>query len=102
YDLNGRIAGVHLAQFIDTNVPPVAMSARFTINGSGTAPSAINARFTLFGRFSEWRTTPGDTIHARGSIANGTVTVDTAIVRLATFGANAGGRWRFVAPIEGA
>ncbi|HEY0304879.1 MAG TPA: translocation/assembly module TamB domain-containing protein [Longimicrobiales bacterium] len=102
YDLTGRLLAVNLNELIEPNVPPVFVSARFTLNGRGSSTETMQARVDLHGRFTGWRAAPQDSIHAAFGIRNGTVTIDTAIVRLASMNARASGSWRFLAPSSGA
>jgi autotransporter translocation and assembly factor TamB len=101
YDITGRLVGVHLDQLLAASVPPVTLNARYTLNGSGTDPALMNARFGVFGRFTGWQTTPEDTLVMNGSIGGGTLALDTASIRLATLTLNAGGHWHYQAPATG-
>lgn len=102
YDLTGRLLAVNLNELIEPNVPPVFVSARFTLNGRGAQAETMQARVDLHGRFTGWRAAPQDSIHAAFSVRAGTVTIDTALVRLASMNARATGSWRFLAPSSGA
>jgi translocation and assembly module TamB len=102
YDLTGRLLAVNLNELIEPNVPPVFISARFTLNGRGSSAETMQARVDLHGRFTGWRAGPQDSLHAAFAIQNGTVTVDTALARLASMNARASGAWRFRAPASGA
>jgi hypothetical protein len=102
YDLTGRLLAVNLDQLLAPEVPPVFVSATFTANGRGSKPETLQARVHLDGRFTGWRSGPRDSIHADLRIANGTVTIDTAALKLASMTAEARGSWRFVEPTSGA
>lgn len=101
YDLTGRLIAINIQQLVEPEVPPVFMTARFSVNGAGTDPNTLAARLYLDGRFGGWRTGPHDTIHVAARIENGAVRVDSAGMLLATMSANAAGNWRFVAPAAG-
>lgn len=102
YDLTGRLLAVNLNELIEPEVPPVFVSANFTVNGRGKSPETMVARIHLDGRFTGWRAGPGDSIHADVGLRGGTVTIDTAAIKLASMTAQARGSWRFVAPASGA
>jgi hypothetical protein len=102
YDLTGRLLAVNLNELIEPNVPPVFVSARFTLNGRGKTAETMQARVDLHGRFTGWRAGPQDSVHAAFAIRSGTVTIDTAIVHLASMNARASGSWRFLSPSSGA
>jgi hypothetical protein len=102
YDLTGRLLAVNLNELLEPEVPPVFVSANFTVNGRGSSAETMQARVHLDGRFTGWRASPRDSIHADLAISNGTVTIDTAAIKLATMTGQARGSWRFVAPASGA
>ncbi|HUP87997.1 MAG TPA: translocation/assembly module TamB domain-containing protein, partial [Longimicrobiales bacterium] len=102
YDLNGRLIAVNLEQIFEPEVPPVTLTARFSAVGSGFDPKIANARIDVEGRFTGWRTQEHDTLHLAARIANGTLTVDTAAMRLASMSGTAAGNWKFVTPASGA
>lgn len=93
YDLTGTIAGVRLAALIDRPVPPVALTARYSVNGAGTGLESANARFSIFGRFTGWRTDPQDTLIFRGALRNGLLAVDTLNASIGSASATAAGTW---------
>jgi autotransporter translocation and assembly factor TamB len=101
YDLTGRLIAVSVEQLLEPAVPPVFVTARFSLAGSGTDPNTANARVHIEGRFTGWRAGPNDTIHIAARLQNGTVQVDTAALRLASMTAAANGSWRFAAPATG-
>lgn len=101
YDLEGRLLAVNLQPLIQFDVPPVAVTAHFSAIGAGFNPDIANARLHIEGRFTGWRTSAHDTIHVAARLNNGTLTVDSAAVKLATLSANATGNWHFVAPASG-
>lgn len=98
YDLEGRLIGVALEELFAVEVPPVSVTARFSLAGRGFEPAAATARLTLAGRFTDWRAGPADTIALRAAVDAGTLRLDTAALRLATLELGAAGRWRFVEP----
>ncbi len=102
YDLTGRMLAVNLNELLEPEVPPVFVSANFTINGRGSSAETMQARVHLDGRFTGWRSGPNDSIHADLDIRSGTVTIDTASIKLATMTGEARGSWRFVSPSSGA
>jgi hypothetical protein len=102
YDLTGRLLAVNLNELLEPDVPPVFVSANFTVNGRGSSAETMQARVHLDGRFTGWRASPRDSIHADLDIRNGTITIDTAAVKLATMTGQARGSWHFIAPASGA
>lgn len=102
YDLSGRLLGVDLEAVLAPAVPPVALTARFAVAGTGFDPATMNANITAAGRFTGWRTTESDTLHAVASISGGTLGVDTLIATVATAQLKAAGDWRFLEPQSGA
>jgi hypothetical protein len=56
----------------------------------------MDARVHLQGRFTGWRSTPRDSIHADLVFRSGMVTIDTAAVKLASMTASARGSWQFI------
>jgi hypothetical protein len=102
YDLTGRLLAVNLNELIEPEVPPVFVSATFSANGRGKTAETMQARIHLDGRFTGWRAGPRDSIHLDLGVRNGTITIDTAAVKLATMTGDARGSWRFVAPASGA
>jgi hypothetical protein len=102
YNIDGRLIGINLQEILAPDAPPVFVTTRFTVDGSGTDPKTLSARVHVDGRFTGWRTGPQDTIHVAARVQNGVVTVDSAALRLATMTASANGEWRFVAPASGA
>jgi hypothetical protein len=102
YDLSGRIIGVGLQDVLAPDVPPAALTARFSVAGSGFDPAVMNADIRLAGRFTGWQTTPDDTIDFVGALRGGTLRVETLRASLATMDLTASGDWRFVEPQSGA
>lgn len=101
YDLRGNLQDVRLPALVEPEVPPVQLDARFTLAGSGTDPASASARLDLAGQFQGWRAGPEDSVRVRAQLRGGTLELDTAKLRLATLTADAGGRWRFLAPASG-
>lgn len=101
YDLSGRLLAVNLQQLLQPEAPPVFLTAHFAINGRGTDPNTAQAYVHLEGRFTGWEASPHDTLHAVARLANGTLTIDSAAVKLATMTASANGNWHFAAPASG-
>ncbi|MGQ0815551.1 MAG: translocation/assembly module TamB domain-containing protein [Gemmatimonadota bacterium] len=102
YDLEGRLIAINLQQLLEPAAPPVFMTTHFSIDGSGVDPNTLRARVHAEGRFTGWRTGPNDSIHLAARVQNGTVSIDSAGLRLATLSANATGQWRFAEPAAGA
>lgn len=102
YDLSGRLIDVNLNALLEPEVPPVSLTAAFTLVGSGTDPETADARITLRGRFTGWQTGPADTVLLRGVFSGGTLRLDAGTFRLATLSVEAEGTWRFVTPVGGA
>ena len=102
YDVTGTVAGIDMQSLLEPNVPPVALTARFAINGSGTDPSSLNAALRVSGRFTGWQATAQDTVDVAATIGAGTARVESLVMRLATASVGASGEWRFVEPSSGA
>lgn len=101
YDLRGRVIGVRLDEILEPEIPPVALVAGFTLVGTGTGFATAHVYFALDGRFTGWEAGPADSVRVRGALAGGTLTLDDAMLRLATLAFGAGGIWRFVEPSRG-
>lgn len=102
YDLNGRVLGVDLHAILEPDVPPVALTAQFSLVGSGFDPATMDADMRVAGRFTGWRSAPGDTVDVVARIRGGTLAVSTLEAVLATATLSAHGDWRFVEPQSGA
>ncbi len=102
YDLSGRLIGVSLPALLEPEVPPVAITARFTLVGQGLDPTTARARLALRGGFTGWEAGPGDTVLVRAAVADGALALDAAALSLATLSFAAEGSWRFLAPARGA
>lgn len=102
YDLTGRLLAINVNELLEPEVPPVFLSANFTLNGRGASAQTMHANMDLHGRFSGWRAGPRDSLHAAFEIRSGQITIDTAVVRLASMTGRASGSWRFLAPASGA
>jgi hypothetical protein len=102
YDLSGRLVGVNVQTLLEPDVPPVALTARFTASGSGFDLATAVARITIDGQFSGWETGPADRVVASFVLRAGEVAVDTLSLQLATLRLDAGGVWRIVDPVGGA
>lgn len=101
YDLSGRLVGVQLPLLLQPDVPPVALTARFSVTGTGTRLRAMDSRLSLVGRFTGWRSGPGDGIRLQAAVDDGRLALDTAAVALASLSLRASGNWRFVSPGAG-
>ncbi|HEX2167944.1 MAG TPA: hypothetical protein VHG09_11990, partial [Longimicrobiales bacterium] len=102
YDLSGRLIGVDIQAVLEPAVPPVSLTATFALVGAGFEPATMNATIGLDGRFTGWEATPDDEVTFAGTIADGTLAVDTLHGSLATASVEASGTWRFVQPQSGA
>lgn len=102
YDLSGRLIGVDLQSVLEPRVPPVSLTAAFTLAGSGFDPATMVATAGLNGRFTGWEAAPRDTIAVVAAIRGGTLSVDRLTGSLASADLEASGTWRFVAPQDGA
>ncbi|HUF49200.1 MAG TPA: translocation/assembly module TamB domain-containing protein [Longimicrobiales bacterium] len=102
YDLAGRLVGVNLQSIIEPRVPPVDLTARFVLRGSGTDPATMNAHVRVDGRFTGWQTRSDDTVLLVAAIRAGTLDVDTLNARLVNATVVAAGEWRFTEPQSGA
>ncbi|HEX6940058.1 MAG TPA: translocation/assembly module TamB domain-containing protein [Longimicrobiales bacterium] len=101
YDLEGRAIALRLPALLEPEVPPVRLTARFSLAGRGTDPATANARLSLRGAFTAWRAGPSDTIRVEAAVSGGTLELDAAALRLATLELAAAGTWRFIAPAAG-
>jgi hypothetical protein len=102
YDLTGRLLGVDLQAVLAPAVPPAALTASFSLRGSGFDPEIMDAAATLSGRFTGWETGPADTVAVVATIRRGTLGVQQFDARLATADVSASGTWRFLEPQSGA
>ena len=102
YDVTGRLLAVDVNELLEPDVPPVLLSAAFRLNGRGINPQTMDARASVNGRFTGWRTGPLDSLHTELFVRNGSITIDTAVVRLGSMSGQASGSWRFVSPGSGA
>lgn len=101
YDLAGRLLDVRLDDLLAPPVPPVLLTARFTLAGAGTNPALAVARLRLVGGFTGWQTGPADSVRIDANLDHGTLALDTAALRLATLEFAASGNWRFEPPASG-
>lgn len=101
YELSGRLLAVNVQQLLKPAAPPVLLTAHFDVTGAGTDPNTARARVHVEGRFTGWKTSPHDTLHLAARLAGGTLTVDSAAVKLATMNASARGDWHFAEPASG-
>jgi hypothetical protein len=101
YDLSGTLIDIRLDDLLEPPVPPVLLTARFTLAGAGIHPASATARLRLAGHFMGWQTGPADSVIVRADIARGTLTLDTAALRLATVQFGAAGTWHFEEPSTG-
>lgn len=101
YDLDGRLVGVELQQILEPEVPPVALTANFSVVGSGLDLERMAARLRMAGRFTGWETGPADSLLVRAAVEDGVLALETLEVDLATLALDAEGTWRFTAPAAG-
>lgn len=102
YDLTGRLLGIDMQSIIEPAVPPVALTASFSLVGSGFDPATLDAAVQLDGRFTGWETTARDEVRLVANIRNGTIAVDTLVGSLASADLSASGDWHFISPQSGA
>ena len=102
YDFSGQLLDVSLPALLEPEVPPVSLTAGFTLQGTGTDPATANARLGLRGRFTGWQTGPSDTVRVSATVADGTLALESAALRLATLDLAVDGTWQFVEPGGGA
>jgi hypothetical protein len=102
YDLAGRLLGVDLQAVLAPDVPPVALTASFSVAGVGFDPATMRTAVSLAGRFTGWEAAPGDTVQLVADIRQGSLDVHTFIATLATVDVAARGNWRFIEPQAGA
>ena len=96
YDVEGRLIGVRLRSVLAPPVPPVEVHADFAVEGSGTDPRTATATVAANGTFTGWETEPGDTLVARATLANGTVTVRELSLEAGPVVLASAGTWNFV------
>jgi hypothetical protein len=101
YDLTGRLLAVDLRSVLAPDVPPVSLTASFSLAGSGFDPAIMDAAVRLDGRFAGWETGPSDSIHLRADIRRGVLDLHALGARLATADVEARGSWRFLEPQSG-
>ncbi|HSJ25295.1 MAG TPA: translocation/assembly module TamB domain-containing protein [Longimicrobiales bacterium] len=102
YDLRGRLLAVRLPDVLAPEVPPVSLTANFTLAGSGFDPAVMDAAVRLDGRFAGWETGPADSVSVQATVRQGVLDVQTLGARLATAAVTARGNWRFLEPQSGA
>lgn len=102
YDLRGRLLAVDLPAVLEPDVPPVALTANFSLAGTGFDPAIMDAAVRVDGRFTGWETGPADTVHLRADVRQGTLQLHALTARLATADVRADGSWRFLEPQAGA
>jgi hypothetical protein len=102
YDLRGRLLAVNLQQVLAPDVPPVFLTASYSLSGAGVDPAAMDALLRLDGHFTGWETGPADVVHVAAQIRSGVLDVQRFDARLATAELTASGNWRFLEPQAGA
>jgi translocation and assembly module TamB len=102
YDLAGRLIGINMQTLLEPDVPPVALTARFTLAGTGFDPATAVASITVDGRFTGWQAGPSDLVLVEAQLRRGELDVASLSMRLATLELEASGIWRFIDPIGGA
>jgi hypothetical protein len=93
YDLTGQLVGVRLQEVLEPAVPPVFLTAAFTLRGAGTDPATARAAFDVAGAFTGWRAAPDDSLVVRGLLAGGVLELERLSLTLATLALDAAGRW---------
>ncbi|MFW6202406.1 MAG: hypothetical protein ACOC8B_07500, partial [Gemmatimonadota bacterium] len=101
YDLAGRVVDLPVGALVPVEVPPVTLTAAFSLAGQGTEPETIDARVALDGGFGAWRTEPGDGIRLDADVEDGRLALDTLSLELATLRLDAAGAWRYATPTAG-
>jgi hypothetical protein len=101
YDLTGTLIDVQLQELLEPAVPPVRLTAEFTLAGTGIRPAQARARLQLSGYFSGWQAGPADSVLITAAVDHGTIALDTAALRLATLEVAASGTWHFEPPVSG-
>ncbi|HSJ14898.1 MAG TPA: translocation/assembly module TamB domain-containing protein [Longimicrobiales bacterium] len=102
YDVSGRLVAVDLQSVLAPAVPPVTLTARYALAGSGVEPATMDARVRIDGGFSGWEAEPDDTLAVVATVRAGTAHIERLRASLATADLAASGNWRFVDPISGA
>lgn len=101
YDLTGDLIDIRLEDLLEPPIPPVLLTAHFSIVGTGTDPAAAVAQLRLAGQFTGWQTGPADSVRIAGRLDRGTLAIDTVLLRLATLELAASGTWDFEPPTSG-
>jgi hypothetical protein len=102
YDLTGSVDSLDLQAVVEPKAPPVFLTARFELAGTGTDPATADARLRLAGRFTGWRSMARDTVDLAAVFRSGVAHVESLALRLATAELAGRGEWRFIEPASGA
>ena len=62
YDLTGRLIGIDLDALFEPALPPVALTARFVLRGSGLSAETATATLQLAGGFTGWEASVTDSV----------------------------------------
>src|SRR5690606_9526933 len=95
YRLTGRVLDASLAALFGPRPPPARLPAEFSLSGSGTGAATADLELALAGRFTGWRTDPGDAVAVELVLADGVLRVERGVLGLATLDAEVTGTWRF-------
>lgn len=102
YDLSGRLRDLRPEDLFEHPLPPVLLTARFSITGHGVQPATASARIIFDGGFSGWQSQPGDSLKLDAYVDRGRIDLAGLHLRLATLDLAASGIWRFEPPASGA
>lgn len=101
YDLSGNLYEIRLQEIFEPPLPPVSLTARYSLTGSGVRPAATTARLRFAGNFTGWQAGPADSINVDVAFDRGTLALDELRLRLATVDLSASGIWHFEPPTSG-
>lgn len=101
YDLRGNLYDVRPQEIFAAPLPPVLLTARYSLVGSGFSPTTAAAHVSLAGAFSGWQAGPTDSISLDAAVDRGTLDLAELRLRLATVDLIASGRWHFEPPSSG-
>lgn len=101
YDLTGRLIGIDLDALFEPALPPVALTARFVLRGSGLSAETATATLQLAGGFTGWEASVTDSVRIVARTAGGVLDLDVLALALASLDLAAAGVWNFTTMAPG-